>query len=205
MTLHAVGTYESQPGPVALFLHGWGADERDLAALAAYLPDGLEWLSVRAPERHPAMGYAWYQLDSEESFANVERIAAATDALWAFLDEAVPAPASVIPIGFSQGGLMASQLLRTRPERVPAAAILSGYVAPGSLPADAALGAARPPVFWGRGSADMVIPPAAIEATEAFLPMYTDLEAHVYPGMAHSVSEEEVVDLRAVRERVLTR
>ncbi len=203
MTLHAVGTYEGQPGPVALFLHGWGADERDLASLAAYLPDGLEWLSARAPERHPAFGYAWYQLDTEDSFANVERIAAATEALWSFLDEAVPAPASVIPIGFSQGGLMASQLLRTRPERVIAAAILSGYVAPGSLPADAAVGAARPPVFWGRGSADAVIPRGAIESTEAFLPMYTDLEAHVYPGLAHSVSEEEIVDLSAFLGRVL--
>ena len=77
MTLRAVGTYASQPGPVALLLHGWGADERDLAGLAAYLPSGLEWLSVRAPLRHPAMGYAWYHLDTEDSFANVERIAAA--------------------------------------------------------------------------------------------------------------------------------
>ena len=205
MTLHAVGSYGSLPGPTAVFLHGWGSDENDLAGLARYLPRGLAWASVRAPLRHPSFGYAWYQLDTEDSFGNLDRIGAATESLWEFLDDTIPAPTPLIPIGFSQGGLMASQLLRTRPERVHAAAILSGYVAPGALPADAALAVAQRPVFWGRGDADPVIPDAAIAVTEAFLPEHADLEVHIYPGLPHSVRERELADLTHFLERALAR
>jgi pimeloyl-ACP methyl ester carboxylesterase len=35
---------------------------------------------------------------------------------------------AVAAVGFSQGGLMATQLLRTRPERVAAIVVLSGFV-----------------------------------------------------------------------------
>jgi len=203
MTLHAVGTYGSLPGPTVVLLHGWGSDEQDLAGLAPYLPDAMAWASVRAPLRHPSYGYAWYQLDSEESWANTAAIDEAADSLWQWVDQALGPDASVVPVGFSQGGLMASQLLRTRPNRVPAAAILSGYVLPTQLEADAVLSERRPPVFWGRGEWDLVIPGHAIAATEAILPAISTLEAREYPGMAHAVCEEELADLRAFLTRWL--
>lgn len=195
--LTAVGTYTAAPGPVVVLLHGYGSDERDLAGLAGYLPAGLPWASVRAPLRHPAMGYAWYSLESDASWAAQPPIDEATDALWEWADTELGADATVVPIGFSQGGLMASQLLRTRPERVVAAAILSGYVLPSALPADVVLAERRPPVFWGRGALDPMIPPHAIAATEAFLPEHSTLEGHVYEGMSHSVSDHELADLAA--------
>lgn len=195
MTLHAVGTYGPPPGPTVLLLHGWGADERDLTGLAGYLPSGIAWASVRAPLRHPNGGYAWYPLDSDESWADEAAIGAATDSLWAWADDALGISAELLPVGFSQGGLMASQLLRTRPDRVRAAAILSGYVLPTELSADAVLRERRPPVFWGRGELDPVIPTHAIAATEALLPGISTLEAHIYPGLYHQVSERELGEL----------
>ena len=53
-------------------------------------------------------------------------------------------------VGFSQGGLMATQLLRTRPGRVAATVVLSGFVQAAPQPADEQLAAERPAVFWGR-------------------------------------------------------
>ena len=47
-----------------------------------------------------------------------EPIAAATDLLWEWIDTTVGAEAPLLVVGFSQGGLMGTQLLRTRPERV---------------------------------------------------------------------------------------
>lgn len=186
----------------ALFLHGWGADERDLAGLSPYIPDALPWASVRAPLRHPSFGYAWYPLESEDSWDHAAAIGEATDALWAWVDEALGETARIVPIGFSQGGLMASQLLRTVPDRVPAAAILSGYVRSGEERADAELAEHKPPVFWGRGSADPVIPARAIEATEAFLAAHATAETRIYQGVGHSVSELELEHLRRFLERV---
>ena len=118
MTLVSVGAAGSVggEGPTVVFLHGWGADERDLTSLASFIPAGLAWASVRAPLRHPAMGYAWYPLESEHSWDDADAIQSSTDALWEWVDEVLGEDARIIPIGFSQGGLMASQLLRTRPE-----------------------------------------------------------------------------------------
>jgi phospholipase/carboxylesterase len=201
--LIAVGTPVSIAGPSVVFLHGWGSDERDLAGLAPFLPAGLGWASVRAPLRHPAFGYAWYPLDSDESWDAQEPIATATRQLWEWVDESLGVGAAVIPVGFSQGGLMASQLLRTRPSRVPAAAILSGYVRAGPETADAVLAQSAPPVFWGRGSADPVIPQRALDATRAFLADHATAEIHAYSGLGHSVSQEELDDLHAFLERAI--
>lgn len=203
MTLHAVGTWESSPGPTAVFLHGWGSDERDLAGLAPYLPRGLAWGSVRAPLRHPSFGFAWYPLESERSWEEQAPIDEAVAALWAWADETLGDDTPILPIGFSQGGLMASQLLRTRPQRVPAAVILSGYALPSPQVADAVLADSLPPVFWGRGDLDPVIPPSAIAATQATLPGIASLEEHVYDGLSHQVSERELDDVRAFLTHVL--
>jgi phospholipase/carboxylesterase len=82
----------------------------------------------------------------------------------------------IVPIGFSQGGLMASQLLRTRPERVAATVVLGGFVLGHPQPSDEALSLARPPVFWGRGANDRVIADSAISRTAAFLGTYSSLD-----------------------------
>jgi len=112
------------------------------------------------------------------------------------------AGAPIVPLGFSQGGLMALQLLRTRPERIAATVVLSGLIPPGEHPGDAALAgasssASRPRVFWGRGDADQVIWPAAIERLAGWLPGHAEATIRVYPSLAHSVSEDEMNDVRA--------
>ena len=147
-------------------------------------------------------GATWFPLDlpNEPEQAGID---AATDAIWAWVDANVPAGAPVIPLGFSQGGLMALQLLRTCPERIATTVVLSGLIAPGAGSADAssfqddALAKSHPPVFWGRGDADQVIWSAAIERLAAWLPGHADATIRVYPGLAHSVNEDEMNDVRA--------
>lgn len=187
-------TGEPASGTVVLLLHGWGSDERDLAGLARYLPRGMAWASLRAPLRHPQFGYAWYPLDGDD-WAPASAIEDATAKLWEWVDQHLSANALVAPVGFSQGGCMAAQMLRTRPDRVAATAILSGYVSPVPARADGELAAAKPRVFWGRGDADPVIPLAAVAASEEWLARHVAVEAHVYPGLGHSVSEHELADL----------
>jgi phospholipase/carboxylesterase len=103
----------------------------------------------------------------------------------------------VVPIGFSQGGLMASQLLRTRPDRVLAPVVLGGFVLGVDQPGDAELSSSRPPAFWGRGAEDRVITEAAIARTAGFLPGHSTLVERVYPGLAHGINAAEVADIRA--------
>jgi phospholipase/carboxylesterase len=182
--------------PVVLLLHGFGSNERDLAGLADALGLSLPWASLRAPLTLGHGGAAWFEIlrpgDPDE-----EPVVAATEAIWAWVDAHAGPQTRVVPIGFSQGGFMASQLLRTRPGLVLAPVVLGGFVLGADQPGDAALSSSRPPAFWGRGAEDRVITEAAIARTAGFLPGHSTLVERIYPGLAHGINAAEVADIRA--------
>ena len=90
---------------------------------------------------------------------------------------------------------MVLELMRLAPTRFRCAVALSGFVASAEHPKDAALAVIRPPVFWGRGTDDQVIPATAIEDTKEWLVHHALVETHVYEGLAHSISNYELDDI----------
>jgi phospholipase/carboxylesterase len=131
------------------------------------------------------------------------RVTSAAAAVLEWLDAAAPDVARVGLVGFSQGASVALQALRLAPTRFAFAVNLSGYAAPGALAGDAELAARSIPVFWGRGDRDDVIPPALVAHTTQWLPAHSDLSGRVYPGLTHSVSDEELADVRVFLDKQL--
>ena len=187
------------PQKVMILLHGYGSNEHDLAGLAAYLPEGMPWASLRAPLEMGYGGAAWFPLEGD--WLRPEPIEAATALVWEWIDAHVPRGTAIAALGFSQGGLMVTQLLRTRPERVTDAVVLSGFVLNAPQPGDAELARTKPAVFWGRGTADPVIPPALVTAASAWFAEHVTLTEKVYAGMGHSVSEDELADIAQYLDR----
>jgi phospholipase/carboxylesterase len=181
--------------PLLVLLHGYGSDENDLFGLVPYLPDAFVIASVRAPlaPPWPMMGNAWYAIDA---LARADGVTAAASAFIEWVDAAADAP-HVGLLGFSQGAAVSLQAMRLEPQLFAFAVNLSGYVSPGELPRDAELAERRPPVFWGRGTRDEVIPAALVEHSVEWLPAHVDLSGRVYPGLTHSVSEDELGDVRS--------
>lgn len=180
---------------IAIFLHGFESNERDLTGLAPALALTMPWAALRAPIELANGGAAWFTITTPGN-PDPGPVAEATDAIWAWVDAEVGPGILVVPIGFSQGGLMASQLLRTRPERVLAPVVLGGFVQGSAQPGDPTLAVSRPPVFWGRGADDRVIAEPAIVRTSGFLPQHSSLVERVYPGLAHGISTAEINDVR---------
>ncbi|VXB15056.1 alpha/beta hydrolase [Pseudoclavibacter sp. 8L] len=186
--------------PILLLMHGYGSHEDDLTSLLPALGDGFDWASLRAPlvlrEKTPAEvgSYAWVPID-RPGLPDPAKAAAATDAVLAWLDQNTAPAASVIPIGFSQGGLMVTQLLRREPQRFERGAILSGFSLQGEQPGDEELTSIRPPVFFGRGDRDQIISDATFDRTTAWLSDHATASEHVYPGLAHGISPQELEDL----------
>lgn len=195
---HAKAAQEDDPTPqdglLAVFLHGFGANEQDLVGLAAALPPQSAWISLRAPIELQTGSYAWFPIVTPGS-PDPDTVTLATESIWTWLDAHIARHTHITPIGFSQGGLMASELLRTRPEQVRRPAILSGFVQGEHRSGDGALHSRRPAVFWGRGSDDRVIAPAAIARTSTWLPEHSTLTERIYPGLAHGISTAELQDL----------
>lgn len=190
--------------PLVVFLHGYGADERDLFALAPHLPDEFVVAAVRAPlaPPFPTPGYSWYAIEGLES-RQPAHVTASAHRLIAWTDAAAAAHPSVGLLGFSQGGAVSLQAMRLEPHRFAFAVNLSGYATPGELPGDAELAQRRPPVFWGRGTHDDVIASFLVEHTTQWLPEHVDLSGRVYPGLTHSVSEQELADVVTFLEKQL--
>ncbi len=184
--------------PLLVLLHGYGADEHDLFGLVPHLPDDIAVAAVAAPlaPSWPMPGRAWYPIDAVSGRSS-EDITAAAHALLSWMEEEVDAATPLALLGFSQGAAVALQALRLTPERFGAVAALSGYAAPGALPNDERLRTDRPRVFWGRGTADTVIPEPLIAHTAQWLPDHSALSGRVYPGLGHGISADELLDISA--------
>lgn len=195
LTLWSTG--ERAGRPLLVLLHGYGADENDLFGLVPHLPDGLVVAAVGAPltPPWPAPGRSWYPIDSLEH-RDPAGITRAAEALVRWIDVVGADASSIALLGFSQGAAVSLQALRLAPEKFGAVVALSGYAAVGDLPRDAELAARKPPVFWGRGSHDDVIPAPLIDHTAQWLPGHSELSGRVYPGLTHSISEQELADVR---------
>lgn len=189
--------------PLLVLLHGYGADERDLLGLAPFLPEGIAIASVAAPlmPPWPTPGRSWYAIDGLDG-RDPDAVTTAARAFLRWLDAAADAP-TVALLGFSQGAAVALQALRLEPARFGAVVALSGYASPGDLPEDEAMRAARPRVFWGRGTNDDVIPAPLIAHTAAWLPDHCELTGRVYRGLSHSISEDELADVRVFLKKWL--
>jgi phospholipase/carboxylesterase len=181
--------------PVVLLLHGFGSNEHDLPSLSSWIPRDVAWASLRAPIEMEggAAAWFWHPVPGEEP--EQASIDIATAAIWEWVDAHVPTGAPIVPLGFSQGGMMALELLRSRPERIAAAVVLGGFVGPGERDADAGLAESRPPVFWGRGEADDVVEASLVKKTASWIDAHADATVRVYPALGHSIAEEEMDDV----------
>lgn len=189
--------------PIALLLHGYGSHEGDLPGLAQWLPAGMPWVSPRAPLTMPAMGFAWFPL-SLPGLPDPAAIDEATSVLWDWIDTEIGTERPLVPLGFSQGGLMALQLLRTRPERVATTVVLAGLITGTRQSADDKLQNLRPPVFWGRGDADTVIPIEGVNHLSEFLPEHTTPTVRTYAGLGHSVDFAVMEDVQTFLAETLS-
>ena len=191
----------NKKSPIALLLHGYGSNMRDLPSLMDFLP-GLPWVSLQAPLDAGNGGFAWAPLKTPGNPAP-EDIEPATARIWDWVDANLPADAPLVLIGFSQGGLMATQLLRTRPGRIVATVILAGFVLGAKQPADAALADSKPRVIYCRGLNDQVISQDAVSRTESWLARCTTASMKNYPGLGHSIDERVMEDVSVYLESAL--
>lgn len=192
--------------PLFLCLHGWGSNEADLADMMRYIAPYNDYASLRAPLTLQAAGtftpgaYSWFH-DCVPSGEDLDRDAfAASMAIDDWVSQNVPEDRAVVPIGFSQGGLLAIHLLRMHPERYRASISLSGFLAPGlvrgTAPANDRIAPLNIPTFFGYGNSDTVIAKPELFAMSAWLDEHTFLTAKSYRGLDHSVSLDEFSDLR---------
>jgi phospholipase/carboxylesterase len=188
---------------LVVFLHGYGADGKDLIEIGRawqqYLPDAA-FVSPHAPESCAGapMGRQWFPLTFRDPDERWKGVNAAAPALNRFLDAELARrklPASALAlVGFSQGTMMALQVgLR----RATAPAAIVGYsglfVLPNNAEPDAVAAEikSRPPVLLVHGDQDDLIPVEALfHATQALAALEVPTEFHISAGIGHGIDQE---------------
>jgi phospholipase/carboxylesterase len=128
----SVGSQESEVRyPTILALHGRGSNEQDLMGLAAHLPEGLLWISPRAPLQLGPNSSEWFRVRVIGK-PDPEQVASALETIDHFIDEirfAYPIdPQRLFLLGFSQGGLLSMCYALTHPARIAGVIAQSGYL-----------------------------------------------------------------------------
>ena len=198
-----------------IFLHGYGANGADLLGLAdplaEHLPDTL-FLAPDAPEACAGapMGFQWFPIpwidgsSEEESRTGLARAAADLDA---FLDGVMVdedlLPEQMMIVGFSQGTMMALQVLPRREEAVAGIVAISGRLLDPELLGDEAT--CRPPVLLIHGDLDEVVPPQSLPAAAEALQGagWKEVYAHMMKGTGHGIAPDGLeVALAFMRDRL---
>ena len=190
-----------QPTSLVIFLHGYGADSRDLLDLAdqiaPHLP-GTSFVAPDAPERVPGApsGYQWFSIprvDGSSEATMRAGLAKSTEDLTEFLIqraayEKVPLTSTAI-LGFSQGAMMALHVAPRLDTQIAAVIAISGRLVEAErLEAEAV---SKPPILLIHGTEDEVVPFgnmafAGNELTKAGFNVY----AHVMEGTGHGIAPD---------------
>jgi len=188
-----MGPAPEKAAGVLIMIHGRGASADSILSLYPEL-DVPNFAAI-APE---AAGHTWYphsflaplamnQPFVDSALSRIESLVAD------LLSRGIPANRIAL-LGFSQGGCLSSEFAARHPRRYGAIlALTGGLIGPPGTPRQYSGSLEGVPVFLGTSDPDPHVPVERVEETAAVL---TQMGALVtfrsYPGMPHTVNEEEL-------------
>ena len=194
------------PKQLVVFLHGYGADGRDLIDIGKQwqriLPEAA-FVSPHAPEPcgMAPTGRQWFPLTMRDPSERWRGVTMAHPGLDAFLDAELEAAglddSKLALVGFSQGTMMALHV-GLRRKRAPAALLgFSGVlVGPEHLAGATARNAKgeAPPVLLVQGTSDEVIPfEALFDSAEQLAKANIPTQWHMSAGLGHGIDQAGLV------------
>lgn len=195
----AAGTPLGKATAAMILIHGRGAPAEDILGLAREL--GRPDLAYLAPQ---ATGYSWYPYSfmapMEQNEPGLSSGLALIGHLVARLEaEGIP-PERTILLGFSQGACLSLEYAARNARRFGGVAALSGgLIGPPGTPRDYPGSLDGTPVFLGCSDRDPHIPLRRVqESTEVMTRMGGEVTERIYPGMGHTVNEEEMERVRSL-------
>jgi predicted esterase len=186
-----------------LLIHGRGASAQSILTLLPEIGPGN--FSALAPQ---ARGNSWYP----NSFlapleANQPWLDSALNLLDTIitdlLSRAIPSRRIVL-LGFSQGACLSLEFAARHPRPYGAIiALTGGLIGPPGTPGNYPGSLAGTPVFLGSGDPDPHVPFQRVQETESILTqMGADVELRRYPGMPHTINDDELEACRQILRRV---
>ncbi len=193
------GAALSDARAAVVMLHGRGGTAAGILTLADELH--VSAVAYLAPQ---AAGNTWYPLSF---LAPIERnepwlssaLAAVAATVQRCTEAGIP-PDRTVLLGFSQGACLGVEFAARHARRYGGLACLSGgLIGPEVVPATYAGSFDATPVFLGSSDVDSHVPAERVRETATVLErMGADVTMRLYPGMGHTINEDELVQVRAM-------
>jgi predicted esterase len=182
-----------------VLVHGRGATAQDILTLAVELNQpGFVYLAPQAANN------TWYPYSF---LAPIERNQPYLSSALATLGQVlahvaaagIPAERTFL-LGFSQGACLATEFAARNAQRYGGLVGLSGgLIGPDGTPRDYPGALDGTPVFLGCSDVDPHIPAARVQhSAEVLRRLGGDVTARLYPGMGHTVNEDEIEAVRGI-------
>lgn len=190
-----------QANAAMVMVHGRGATAESILTLAPAL--NVPGFAYLAPQ---ARGNSWYPNSFLAPIPSNEP--GITSGMQAIEDVIGRIQAAGVPLnrtfllGFSQGACLALEFTARRARRYGGVAGLSGgLIGPEGTPRDYPGSLEATPVFLGCSDVDAHIPaPRVLETAEAMRKLGGQVTARLYPGMGHTINEDEIAGVRAMMQ-----
>lgn len=176
--------------------HGRGDSGEGILSLADVLD--VEGFALLAPD---ATGSTWYPLPFlaplEQNEPWLSSALAKIDSVLEQVAAAGIPPERTVLLGFSQGASLSLEYVARHAKRYGGVAGLSGgLIGPEGTPRDYSGSLAGTPIFLGCSDVDPYIPAARVRESAAILKkLGATVTMKLYPGMAHTVSRDEVAEV----------
>jgi phospholipase/carboxylesterase len=203
VSIAAAGAPLKDARAAVVLLHGRGSSADDILSLAGALRQAdLAYIAPRAP------GRTWYPrsflapLEQNEPY--LSRSLATVAAIVNDLAGRGIASDRVALVGFSQGGCLAIEFAARNAKRYAGIAGLSaGLIGPPGLTRDYRGSLDGTPVFLGCSDIDSHIPLDRVHiSTQVLAAMNAAVTERIYPGMGHTINQDEIAHVRRLLEGV---
>lgn len=187
-----------------ILVHGRGATAENMMGIARELHH-RDWAYL-APQ---AAGYSWYPYSFLAPLEHNEpHLSSALALLGSVVDSVVGAgiPAErMMIVGFSQGACLTVEFAARNPRRYGGiVAFTGGLIGPDGTPRDYPGSLEGTPVFLGTSDPDPHVPRPRVEESARVLErMGAQVTLRIYPGMGHTINDEELEYARMIMNAVL--
>jgi len=175
---------------VAILLHGRGASAEDILGLASEL--AARDIAYVAPQ---AAGGTWYPYSFLAPIPQNEPYLGSALRKVAAVIGALPVERErIVLLGFSQGACLTLEFAARNAGRYAAiAAFTGGLIGPPGTPRSYAGSFEGTPIFIGSSDVDPHVPLERVhESTAVLTRMGAEVDERIYPGMAHTVNQDEI-------------
>lgn len=199
----AIGEPLATARAVMILLHGRYASAENILMLVDRI--AVPGVAYLAPQAHES---TWYPLTFlsplESNEPGLSSALGVIDALVASIGAAGIPPERTLLLGFSQGACLATESAARTPRRYGAVVgFTGGLLGPPGTPREYPGSLSGVPVFLGAGDPDPHVPWWRVEETAEVLGrMGAQVDLRRYPGMPHTVNDEELGVARALLEGV---